>query len=921
MLRQSLPGVLVLFVLLFPSAATAQNPPEPVAIGIDFDNVIHVDAVSERAAAYGLGLQMMVKLPTTTLYNVWSGAGRLAEVFGTTYGATKPYLENDITIARWRIPQRAQMIWTNVQADPARVAFKEKLVAFTRGLNDGRFLWTLGIFGGGANWASYLSQYAHPVGTGFGYDPITAAARLTYAFSVPITEADVLAAGITFPAAESMNTADGLLGRSGSVTPGFTASNGWAISKNATASQNSMLLSDPHIPYEALTTLRGFFGTVHAPGYEVAGWFAAGFMAPFMGFNRNVGWAVTAAGFESLNLWDVQLDPGSATTYTVSGSGGGSRTIGSLAATINEREYKVGSASPTVILNPVTFYYADNGVFDLPIYEPLDSAPAAGSTFKFVGSTFTSLTLPTAPGYEINQYVDAFSESANVTDFQNAAAMNVMPSGALLAIDRAGDMRYYFNGRVPNEATQFSTPQYTISSVNGVGLVGTPRNGNQASTWYQANNTKSFPAIPFESYTNGSSSTPEIWVINNVKPEEVRITAASAITSATYATTPDLARVVVGTPGSHDRQVRARELLELLAPTITRTQVKEVATDVNDNWMTRVLPYVQSAITQLRSYTGSHTGVNTPTYDGAAPSYGAHFRDLPLAASTNVDTWLNDLSNWDKQALRNSTEAAFATIFRIRLRHYMNGGALRATGVSVAPAQFISQIHSTHLGLVPPLASFTLTSTSSLAWTGYDNDIAALANAFYDAADMYTACLNNIMTGWTTLQPWDNAFITPPYQLTHDPQPMIGLQYPKLVLGHLRWTGTYPIVDTFLDLPPLGGSAAFWPTDGAIDSLFAAGAVGPERITVFPGLGFAVPANTRGGCRTAFLAEWTANNEVDAEFMQAIGPSEFLNDPLRYRNAQDLSNRTFKPLMFNLTAIRAQRAQPGAISAAFGYVP
>jgi acyl-homoserine-lactone acylase len=118
-------------------------------------------------------------------------------------------------------------------------------------------------------------------------------------------------AGLAGPGADlpSLAWPEGVLSPDGERTVG---SNEWAVSGSRTASGHPMLLINPHVSFFGLST----YWEVHLESEEglvFSGQTRFGFMLPYMGNNRQLGWAYTDNYGDHGDLYVEELGPDSAT--------------------------------------------------------------------------------------------------------------------------------------------------------------------------------------------------------------------------------------------------------------------------------------------------------------------------------------------------------------------------------------------------------------------------------------------------------------------------------------------------------------------------------------------------------------------------------------------------------------------------------
>lgn len=91
-------------------------------------------------------------------------------------------------------------------------------------------------------------------------------------------------------------------------------SNGWALGNEKTDGANSMLLGNPHFPWDG--ELRFYQNHLTIPGeLDVNGVTMIGLPAVVIGFNDNLGWTHTVSQSKRFTLYQLELDPADPTRY------------------------------------------------------------------------------------------------------------------------------------------------------------------------------------------------------------------------------------------------------------------------------------------------------------------------------------------------------------------------------------------------------------------------------------------------------------------------------------------------------------------------------------------------------------------------------------------------------------------------------
>ncbi|WP_430461057.1 penicillin acylase family protein [Thalassolituus sp. LLYu03] len=136
----------------------------------------------------------------------------------------------------------------------------------------------------------------------------------------------------------------------------FTAegigSNGWALGKDRVADANSLLLGNPHFPWDG--ELRFFEQHLTIPGeLDVTGVAMIGLPAVLIGFNDNVGWTHTVSQSKRFTLYQLKLDPADPLRYKFDGE---YRDITSKTVTV-----AVKQSDGSLVDVPHTLYFSHFG--------------------------------------------------------------------------------------------------------------------------------------------------------------------------------------------------------------------------------------------------------------------------------------------------------------------------------------------------------------------------------------------------------------------------------------------------------------------------------------------------------------------------------------------------------------------------------
>ena len=620
-----------LLALLLAGALTASSAGQvPVTVYEDEGGIPHVASASDAAVLWALGRQHMLDFPVTTAFHLWYATGQLASKLGIQPGVDEYWLELDRTHLLWRIPERvAQHHVPQVLANPALAPL---VTAYVAGLNAGRDWWN-----------AHPAARAGLAGNTAGF-PLPAAA-IQRLLATPLGIDNVLCWALAWPGFGSRADIDRLVGiETGGAGPGFAASNGWIVSRNASVSGNPMMVSDPHLPGESPPFYRGTFATLHGPTLHAGGWFFPGIPFPGLGFNEQVSWTATANGVDHHDVWAAETD--SLTSYTV---GAGVEPVVRQTATVSYMDLITGLPGTRV----VSLAWADPAR-DLPVLHEDIHPPASPhySRIVFAGATF--VTADTS----LLEFLGHLAYASSIPDVQDAVDTLALPDLNLLALHQSGDMGYWWLARDPVRPP----------GAPGVGALQGVLDGNDpAHRW--SGGVYPASALPRELYLHSPTAAPEVWINNNVGPEWVRPGSQGTIVPSQYPL-----GMILSYPWPTWRQERARQLL---MPPVSAAENRATAVDQIDPWLPAVAPHFQQAVQELR----------------AAGLFGPD----PL-----LDAVVAYLAAWDGQADRHSFAAAFAYLLRTKYEQLLAWNQLLPVPFVVDPT-----LSGPYVDLPPP-ASLTL---------------------------------------------------------------------------------------------------------------------------------------------------------------------------------------------------------------------
>jgi acyl-homoserine-lactone acylase len=265
--------------------------------------VAHIEAADLGSLGFGEGYAQAEDHLCSIADQVVRARGERARYFGR--GAGDRHLVSDVAMRALRVAERAEEA---LEAQPAEV--RNWLQGFAAGYN------------------RYLAEAGRDAVPGWcrGQDwvvPITAADLAAYhrllALTITNFAGPIAAARPPAPVTEEAE-ASALFPLDPLEFPGprWTASNGWALGRDLTASGRGMLLANPHYPW--VGSNRFWEKHLRIPGdLEVYGANLLGVPGVLVGFTAGVAWTHTVSAGTRYTLYAVDLVPGHPTRYRFGG--------------------------------------------------------------------------------------------------------------------------------------------------------------------------------------------------------------------------------------------------------------------------------------------------------------------------------------------------------------------------------------------------------------------------------------------------------------------------------------------------------------------------------------------------------------------------------------------------------------------------
>jgi acyl-homoserine-lactone acylase len=294
-------------------------------------------------------------------------------------------------------------------------------------------------------------------------------------------------------------------------TPEGIGSNGWAIGADRSESGNSLLLGNPHFPWDG--ELRFFENHLTIPGeLDVTGVTFIGLPGVLVGFNDNIAWTHTVSQAKHLTMYQLTLDPSNSLRYAYNGE---YRDMSS-----EEIEVQVKQADGSFVTMPKTVYSSHYG----PIVDLSSISPSLGWNTKTAISyrdandknyTVLDQWLAINASKSSNEVISAFDH------FQGNPWANT------IMIDKDGDATYVDASNTPKLQSSAElyvrhailSPQLAPMWQKGAGSILIPGNSSRFE-WIEENDglTKITDAPQMDSKDYVFNSNSSHWLSNLESP-------------------------------------------------------------------------------------------------------------------------------------------------------------------------------------------------------------------------------------------------------------------------------------------------------------------------------------------------------------------------------------------------------------------
>jgi acyl-homoserine lactone acylase PvdQ len=362
-------------------AAPAEAPPKGEILW-DTYGVPHIYGSDDETVFYGYGWAQAASHANTILRLYGESRGRGAEYWGATYEDTAKWLVMN------GVPERAQ-VWYDAQTPE----FRTNLDAFAEGMN------------------AYAAEHPEAI------DP-------DVAMVLPVTGVDVVAHAHRLMNFVYVASPNRTIGEGDPPELEKQGSNTWAIAGSKTASGNSMLLQNPHLPW-SMPFFIYYEAHLVSPNFEVYGATQVGLPVIRFAFNQQMGISNTVNGMVG------------ATTYELTPKDNGYLFDGEvLPFDVKETSYKVLQDDGSLLEVPLAIRSTVHG----PVFERPDG--------KLVALRVAGLDRPGM----LQQYFDMVT-SDSYDEFHEAMERDQVPTFNISYADRDGHIEYIFNGIAPKRSS------------------------------------------------------------------------------------------------------------------------------------------------------------------------------------------------------------------------------------------------------------------------------------------------------------------------------------------------------------------------------------------------------------------------------------------------------------------------------------
>jgi len=265
-------------------------------------------------------------------------------------------------------------------------------------------------------------------------------------------------------------------------------SNGWALGAERSESANSLLLANPHFPWDG--ELRFFQNHLTIPGeLDITGATLIGLPAVVIGFNEHLGWTHTVSQSKRFTLYQLELDSSDPTRYLFDGE--------SRAMTRKEITVQVKQADGSLAPYSQAVYYSHFG----PMVNLASLSPSLGWSN---GSAVTFRDANAGNIRMLDQWLAMDKATSREAFFAAFEEHQGIPWVNTLMIDKSGSASYIDGTQVPQLSAQAEgywraasqSPQLAPIWQDGAGSVLLPGNSS-VYEWVDSGDTLTPGLVPF----------------------------------------------------------------------------------------------------------------------------------------------------------------------------------------------------------------------------------------------------------------------------------------------------------------------------------------------------------------------------------------------------------------------------------------
>lgn len=282
-------------MLLVGCSEPAVKPDYQASIRYTEHGVPHIEAADYGSLGFGIGYAQSQENLCTLAEQVLKLNGQLSQYFGPGNAGPGSNLWSDAVYLMLDYPTQAATLYSSLPSN-----IQQLMEGYVAGYNK-----TLGQF-------ASPEHYPSPCRGADWVRPISAKTLLAYHLEVAgLASTRRLLPAIAAAAPPGQVTAQQQhwqLKAEQLLTSEGIGSNGWALGHERSASAHSLLLANPHFPWDG--ELRFFEQSLTIPGeLHAAGVSMIGMPAILIGFNQDLGWTHTVSQSKRFTFYQLHLDP------------------------------------------------------------------------------------------------------------------------------------------------------------------------------------------------------------------------------------------------------------------------------------------------------------------------------------------------------------------------------------------------------------------------------------------------------------------------------------------------------------------------------------------------------------------------------------------------------------------------------------